>query len=128
MFSNIFLRGMMLMNNVRYTVADHIHCEGKAWDFLTEEGDGGIFDSVANSIKQIGASITKIFSTAAFAIIACALISFGVCFIVTKQGMKLQELKGQIPWVFVGIIFVVGFAAIFYIGEAIANGIIVSLK
>lgn len=132
MFSNIFLRGMMLMNNVRYTVVDHIRkiqCEGNAWDFLDDDGgDGGIFGGLKKSIEQSGAAFVGLARSAALSIVVVAIIMLGVHFVLTHNGPKLQELKEHIPWALVGIVMVVGCTLLLYLGQSVADGIIASLQ
>lgn len=128
MFENMFLRGMLLVNNTCNAAVEHLVKNETEWDFLSGGGDGGVFSGLVKSIRQSGASIRIAVSAVAFAIISCATIILGIKFVATRNGGKLEELKGQIPWVLIGIIMVVGFSAIFYVGQSIADGIIESLK
>lgn len=128
MFENMFLRGMLLVNNACNAAVEHLVKNETEWDFLSDGGDGGVFSGLVKSIQESGASLRKAASSAAFAIISCAIIILGIKFVATRNGGKLEELKGQIPWVLIGVIMVVGFTAIFYFGQSIADGIVESLK
>lgn len=128
MFENMFLRGMLLVNNTCNAAVEHLVKNETDWDFLSDSGDGGVFSGLVKSIQETGASLKKAVASAAFAIIVCAIIILGVKFVATRNDGKLEELKGQIPWVLIGVIMVVGCTAIFYFGQSIADGIIESLK
>ena len=100
---------------------------GKAWDFLNEDSKGGAFDELTDSVSKTGASFNKMVATIAISVVASAIIVCGMEFAAYKNGGKKQELKEHLPYLILGVVFVIGFTIVFTLGESIVQGISDSL-
>lgn len=105
--------------------------KGNVWDFATKEktkGQTGAFDKLTTTVQDAGNSWVTLVQSLAISVAMSAIILLGMSLVTNKSGQKKQENKEHIPWVLLGIIFIIFFTVIFTIANSVGTAIETSLK
>lgn len=132
MFGNLFSKCSTYLSNTQYGMIVRFRqlIKENEWDFLTDgTGDNGAFSELTETVEETGASFNGMMQSIGISLAGAAIITLAIGLLFGgKNGTKREEKKEQIPYTFLGVCFIVGFAVVFVIAKILMDGIEGSLK